>query len=160
MLIKKELYSKIGLFDPSYFIYCEDLDLGIRSWLCGYKVVIAPKSKVYHKINRKVINPNSLMRAFLIERNRIRTILKNYEFKNVLYLVPTYIIKKFLEIIKGSRKIKKIIFYFYTIFRSIIWNVTNMRSLIKYRIFIQTSRRIDDRSLFKIIDNIKRWNLI
>ena len=160
MLIKKELYSKIGLFDPTYFIYCEDLDLSIRSWICGYKVVIAPKSIIYHKIDRKVINPNSLKKDFLAERNRLRTIIKNYQFKNVLYLVPTYIIKKFFEIIIHNRKFKKLIFYLYSIFRAIFWNVKNIKSLIKYRTIIQRLRLINDKTLFKIIEDTKRWNLI
>lgn len=160
MLIKRELYSKIGLFDPLYFIYCEDLDLGIRSWLYGFRVVIAPKSKIYHKINRKVIDPYSLKKAFLMERNRIRTIIKNYEFRHTLYLVPAYIFKKFFEIIIHKNNSKAIIIYLVSIYKSILWNLKNVRSLIKYRSFIQKIRKIDDRTFFNINDKIKRWNYL
>ncbi|MFX1329788.1 MAG: glycosyltransferase family 2 protein [Promethearchaeota archaeon] len=160
MLIKKELYSKIGLFDPAYFIYCEDLDVGIRSWICGYKVVIAPQSKIWHKINRKVINPDSLKKSFLLERNKIRTIIKNYEFQSVLYLLPAYIIKKLFEIAYRKTRLKNIVFYLYSIFRSIIWNIKNIRSLIKYRSFIQRSRIINDKLFFKILDTIRKRNFL
>ncbi len=160
MLIKRELYSKIGLFDPSYFMYCEDLDLSIRSWIYGYKVVIAPKSKIYHKIEGKQINLNSLFKNFLLERNRLRTILKNYELRNVLYLFPAYIIKKLGILVVSGSKLKKSAIYLFSIFRSIIWNLKNIQSLIKYRYFIQNIRRITDKSFFKIIDNIKSQNLL
>lgn len=160
LLIKRELYEKIGLFDPSYFIYCEDLDLSIKTWLYGYTVVVAPKSKIYHKIDGKVIKSQSLKKIFLLERNRLRTILKNYELKNVLYLFPGYIIKKLGVITFNNFSLKRSILYFYTMFRSLIWNILNGKSLIKHRKFIQNIRKIDDKSLFKIMDAIRRWNLI
>ena len=158
MLIKRELYSKIGLFDPSYFMYCEDLDLSIRSWLYGLKVVIAPKSKIYHKIEGKQTKLNSYFKNFLLERNRLRTILKNYELRNVLYLFPAYIIKKMGILVVSGFNLKKNVIYLFSIFRSIIWNLKNIQSLIKYRYFIQNIRRINDKSFFKIIDNIRSQN--
>ncbi|GAI92372.1 unnamed protein product, partial [marine sediment metagenome] len=51
LLIKRELYDKIGLFDPIYFAYFEDVDLCWRAWMIGYKVIFAPKSFLYHKIS-------------------------------------------------------------------------------------------------------------
>ena len=48
MLIKREVFWKLGGFDENFFASFEDVDLGWRSWLMGYKVVVVPNSIVYH----------------------------------------------------------------------------------------------------------------
>ena len=48
MIIRKSLFDKLGGFDEKFFLSFEDVDLGWRSWIFGYKAVVAPKSIVYH----------------------------------------------------------------------------------------------------------------
>jgi len=48
-LIKKEVIDKIGLPDPRYFIYYEDIDWCRAAHRAGYKVLYIPRAKVYHK---------------------------------------------------------------------------------------------------------------
>ncbi|MCR5585786.1 MAG: glycosyltransferase family 2 protein [Lachnospiraceae bacterium] len=47
-LYRKSVLSEIGLLDDAFFAYREDLDLGIRAKLAGYKNVYAPEAKVIH----------------------------------------------------------------------------------------------------------------
>ena len=48
ILVKKEITDKIGLFDPKYFLYFEDMDLGWNIVHNGYQSVIVPDAKVIH----------------------------------------------------------------------------------------------------------------
>lgn len=48
MLIKKNVFKKIGLFDEDFFLYWEDVDFSIRAQKAGFKTVIIPTSTVYH----------------------------------------------------------------------------------------------------------------
>ena len=48
MLIRKDVFEEIGGFDEDYFTSLEDLDLGLRAWLYGHKVIYAPSSIFYH----------------------------------------------------------------------------------------------------------------
>ncbi|MDD5342166.1 MAG: glycosyltransferase family 2 protein [Patescibacteria group bacterium] len=84
MLVKCEVLAKVGLFDEDLFMYHEDLDLGWRIWLAGYRVVNAPRSHVYHKYGFSR-NPKKL---FYLERNRHLVILKNYSLKTLILLSP------------------------------------------------------------------------
>ena len=54
LMIKRELYEKINLFDPNYFAYFEDVDLCWRAIISGYDVVYVPKSFIYHKVGRVI----------------------------------------------------------------------------------------------------------
>ncbi len=49
LLIKKEVFAKIGLFDERFFLYFEDSDFCLRAKKAGYKIYVEPKSVVWHK---------------------------------------------------------------------------------------------------------------
>lgn len=48
LLIKREVIEKLGLFDPKYFMYYEDMDLCFRFAKNGYFSVILPSVKIVH----------------------------------------------------------------------------------------------------------------
>jgi GT2 family glycosyltransferase len=48
MLIKAEVFKKIGLLDEDFFLYYEDADFSIRSRRAGFKNVVVASSWVYH----------------------------------------------------------------------------------------------------------------
>jgi len=52
MLIRKKIFDKLGGFDEKFFFSFEDVDLGWRSWILGYKVVVVPNSIVYHSAGK------------------------------------------------------------------------------------------------------------
>lgn len=48
MLMRKDVYDKIGGFDEQFFMYGEDLDLCYRVQKAGYKVFYVPETKIIH----------------------------------------------------------------------------------------------------------------
>jgi GT2 family glycosyltransferase len=48
LLIRREVFDRIGLFDENFFLYFEDLDLLVRAQLNGFAVVHEPGAVVYH----------------------------------------------------------------------------------------------------------------
>lgn len=48
IMIKKHLIEKLGLFDPAYFMYLEDMDLAYRYRESGYKSIILPSVNIVH----------------------------------------------------------------------------------------------------------------
>ncbi len=50
MLIRREVFEKIGLLDENYFIYGEDVDFSFRATRSGYKIVYEPQSFIWHKV--------------------------------------------------------------------------------------------------------------
>ena len=52
MLIHRDTFLEVGGFDPEYFAYFEDVDLGWRLWVLGYRVVYAPDAVVRHHRRR------------------------------------------------------------------------------------------------------------
>lgn len=52
LLIKKEVFEKIGLLAEEYFLYYEDTDFSLRSRKAGFKVIYVPGAKVWHKVSQ------------------------------------------------------------------------------------------------------------
>jgi len=67
MLIRKEVIDAIGLLDPSYRIYCEDIDFCLRARRAGWECVYEPLAHVWHKVSS---SSGGGMTAFKLE-NRI-----------------------------------------------------------------------------------------
>jgi GT2 family glycosyltransferase len=49
MVIRAEVFRRVGGFDERYFMFFEDVDLGWRLWLLGYRVRYVPGSIAYHR---------------------------------------------------------------------------------------------------------------
>jgi len=48
MLVKREAWEDVGLWDEKYFLHCEDLDWCMRFKLKGWKVMFVPDARVIH----------------------------------------------------------------------------------------------------------------
>lgn len=73
-LVRNEVLYKIGIMDERYFIHWDDIDLSLRAKEAGYKVMASPKSKAYHGIEDKPINP---IMSYYDIRNGLLTITKH-----------------------------------------------------------------------------------
>lgn len=152
MLIKRALYERIGLFDPLYYAYSEDFDLSWRAWLSGYKVIYSPKSFLYHKIGQ-ILGSISPFKQFLAERNKLRTLLKNYELKTLIKILPIYIGKRIgMILLLMSRFDTKAIIFIYIYIKALFWNIFHFRSLITDRKFIQNLRNKDDKFIMNLMN--------
>lgn len=88
MLIKREVLEKIGLFREEYFLYYDDLEFSWRARLAGFQVGLAPRSICRHKYDFKK------MRRFiyLLERNRLLTLLSLEKIPTLLLIAPALIL--------------------------------------------------------------------
>lgn len=86
LLVKKTVIAEIGLMAEEYFLYYEETDWCLRARKKGYKLYIAPLSKIYHKVHSST---QKIPGAFLyyITRNRL------------------YFLEKFGENIKWKKRI-------------------------------------------------------
>lgn len=62
------------VFDEALFMYCEDVDLGWRLRLRGYRCVYAPEAIVYHRLSATGGGP---LASYWCGRNFIRVLLAN-----------------------------------------------------------------------------------
>jgi len=77
MLVQCKALRRIGSFDERYFMYVEDVDLSLRAWIAGYRVMDAPGAIVYHRMRGS--ESRETQRMFWGYRNQLTTMLKLYQ---------------------------------------------------------------------------------
>jgi GT2 family glycosyltransferase len=173
MIIRKELFLDLGGFDEQFFVSFEDVDLGWRTWIKGYKVVINPKSVVYHhggkthdsikdeisfhglknQLSMKITNfemkysISSLLKFFIIFGIRELKILLDYKIKGKTAMTST----KYEDTIAAKPNINAIL-------KALFWIISNSKYLRNKRKKIHGYRKISTRELQKmnVLSNTQR----
>jgi GT2 family glycosyltransferase len=161
MFISKIAFIAAGKFDPSYFIFMEETDLGWRTWLKGYSVVFCPKSIVYHQFSstKDIVSKdfNNYLIRFHGTKNYIQTLIKNLSLKNLIKILPIHIFLWFslATFLLLTGKLKSSI----NIYKGIFWNITNLSKTLSKRNKIQNCRKISDKELFFINKLMVKTNI-
>lgn len=102
MFIRKKLFLDSGGFDPDFFAIYEDVDLGWRLWLSGYRVGLEPESVVYHKGHATFATQDNSRMRYLMHRNALWTILKNYQEETVRKVFPLALMMAVRRAVRSS----------------------------------------------------------
>ena len=172
MIIRKEIFEQLHGFDENFFVSFEDVDLGWRTWINGYKVVVNPKSIVYH-IGGQTLNSMKDQIAFHSLKNQLSMKITNFETRFIFTSLFSFFF------IYGLRELKILIDYgingktmmtstkyedtiakkpsIKIIFKSLLWVLTNQKYLKHKRKQVNACRRVSTMELkkMKIISDIK-----
>lgn len=116
LLIKSEVVEKVGLLDPSFFAYQEDVDFCVRIKNAGYKCLYIPYPHLWHKggTTTKKQGRMSPFHRYLGTRNKLVLYRKNYgrlQFMGVLLheiflvtpiLILLYIYRRHFDLISAQ----------------------------------------------------------
>lgn len=131
-IIRAEIFKMLNGFDVKIPFMGEDVDLSLRCWLAGYKVVMVPRSIVYHFGGSHVIDKS--YKEYINFKHILRTMIKCLEFKR---LIPSITIKMLYNYSKGK-------FYYIP---SIDWII----DAIKERKNVQRIRKIKEEELLHFL---------
>jgi GT2 family glycosyltransferase len=77
MFVRRSAYLELGGFDERFFMFYEDVDLGWRLNLRGWRFRYQPESIAFHKHHGTVDKFGSFKETYLLERNALFTLYKN-----------------------------------------------------------------------------------
>lgn len=149
-LIKRSALHQVGIFDLDYVMYHEEVDLCWRIILRGYRVLYCPRSVVYHKHMGTTLTVQKRHGIiYYWERNRFQTLLKNYEIRTFVTLIPQIAILKVLHVIYAlsQQRVPEA----FAVIRAYWWNMRHLRKIIKKRRQVQLLRTVSDEELTKLM---------
>ncbi len=76
LLVRTDLYKKLGGLDPRFFAHMEEIDLCCRILASGYRVVALSDSEVYH-VGGASLNQGNPKKTYLNFRNNLLLLHKN-----------------------------------------------------------------------------------
>jgi len=84
LVLRREVWGRLGGFPAEFFAYQEDLELSWRAWQSGLRVRYVPDAVVAHDYEFSR-NP---LKMYLLERNRLLFVLTCYGSRTLLLLAP------------------------------------------------------------------------
>jgi len=81
VIIRREVFKKIGLLDASFFLYWEDADFSERAKRAGYKVMYFPKTCMWHKVSASTGGSGSPTNDYFLTRNRFFYAMRYSSFR-------------------------------------------------------------------------------
>ena len=144
-IVRRKVFNQIGGFDADYFIYDDDTDLSLRTRLLGYKVMLVPSASVIHRGG--ILRGVSGTMLFYSSKNRLNTVLKNYELRNVWWRFTvltffTLTVSAGFFVAKKHEEAKATL-------RGVINPITTLPKIWKKRLQFQSKRRVKDSELVK-----------
>ena len=144
MIVRKDAFLDLGGFDENYFASFEDVEIGWKAWLWGYKVVVVPSSTVYH-IGGETIRQISKTIEFHGVKNNLLLRLTNFDFFD---LVKSIFLMMFIITSKkifGNSFQKKSEHEFNipdlrTLFKGGFWVLKNFRIVLKKRKLLRSRK--------------------
>jgi GT2 family glycosyltransferase len=89
LLMKRAMLQAVGLFDMGYHpIYYEDMDLCLRVWRTGYRQLLVPGARMWHKVTASGGGVDSPRHRYLMARNSVRFFRKHVRGWRWLVVVP------------------------------------------------------------------------
>jgi len=113
MLVRAEVFDRIGLLDESFWMYVEDLDLCLRARDAGLEVVYLPSAVGEHKVSASVgvvgTNIMSPLRSRCYARNMMLLVLRRGTWRaytsfigQLAIRLPYYTVLIAVEGVRGS----------------------------------------------------------
>jgi GT2 family glycosyltransferase len=90
-------------FDEDFFAYCEDVDLGIRAVLLGYRAALAPEAVVYHKGSVSAFAESSFS-VHQVHRNTIWYLVKSVPATALVAHTLWILLTQILSIVGNLRR--------------------------------------------------------
>jgi len=139
-IVRREVFNQVGGFDADYFIYDDDTDLSLRARLLGYRILFVPSALVIHRGG--VLRGITSSTLYHSAKNRVRTVLKNYELRNVWWRFSvltffTFMVSVGFLALKKNDEAKATM-------RGLISPIKDLPEIWKKRLLFQSKRRVRD----------------
>ena len=109
-LYRKSFLDELGGFDERFFAYLEDVDLGLRGRLRGYRYLFVPSAEVLHQGHGSGLPQERYVR--LITRNRLLLLLKNIPLRLLIRHAPSLLYGQVYFFIAYRRPLAALAGYF------------------------------------------------
>lgn len=103
-IYRRSILEEIGLFDEAHFAYLEDLDLGYRARLYGYRNLYEPSAEVLHYGSASSGSRYNEWKTSLAAANSVYVIAKNMPLLQLVWNLPLLLLGFSIKFLFFCRK--------------------------------------------------------
>lgn len=148
MLIRKDALLSAGFFDESMLVGGDDIDISLRFWIRGWRVMVNPASMIYHKNQASVKKKPQSWLAYHGTQVWMLWLLKNLQTRGLLISLPFFLVTVFAVTLKdlAVRRDPKLAA---ARIGAIRWNFINFSCIMEKRCYVQRNRVFSDTRFLK-----------
>jgi GT2 family glycosyltransferase len=151
-LVRRSAFQALGgLVDELFLYYHEDVDLAWRALIAGMRVVYCPEAVARHDYDFS----RRSHKWYLLERNRLFSVLANYERRTLLLLAPALLATELGLLLVAARE-----GWLSSKLRGYAWLVRHRRPRRAHRRRVQALRRRSDRQVLELFTHRLRSPLL
>lgn len=154
MLIAREAWERVGVWDERLDRAHADLDLCWRIRVAGYRVVMTPLARV--RVAASAVGAGDdrdggPSRRYEEDRAAITAMLKNYGLLSLAWLVPAALLMGVIRIayLSVARRFDEAL----EVVAAWWWNIAHLPGTVSRRRRVQKARRVGDRSLRRFMES-------
>jgi GT2 family glycosyltransferase len=124
LLVKKEVYERIGGYDENFFLHWEETDWCVRARRAGFRILYTPHAKIWHKGMLTTVDGITPLAFFYLTRNQIPFMWRNAKRSQFMVFALFLLFKKSPRWIARFSKRgqwKYLVSYILGIFSGFIW---------------------------------------
>ncbi len=103
MLVKREVFERVGLMDESFFLYYEESDWCLRVRQANYGILAVPSSIVWHKVSATLGTTSPVIDYYML-RNHLRLIGRHWHGLSKSVLSGRVILRNLLTVAAYTAK--------------------------------------------------------
>ncbi len=103
-IYRRSILGETGMLDENHFAYLEDVDLGYRAKLFGYRNLYVPEAVVYHAGSASTGSRYNAFKAELTAANSVYVVYKNMPPAQILINLPFLLVGFVLKLLFYCRK--------------------------------------------------------
>ena len=103
MLVKRELFERVGLLDEAFYLYFEETDWCLRVRRAGYRILAVPSSVVWHKVSATLGKTSPVIDYYML-RNHLRFIARQWTGFARLRLLGLAVLRNLLTVAAYTMK--------------------------------------------------------
>jgi GT2 family glycosyltransferase len=144
--VSRELFERIGGFDPTFFLYHDDVDLSLRALLAGEPCIYVPDAVVSHDYELSI----PPLKWGWIEAHRYAVLLKAFNLRTLMLLVPGLML---LDVMTFGYLATRGRQFVAAKLRSYAWLARHAMSIRLARSRAQSVRAVTDREMLAVLTN-------
>jgi len=146
-MYRTDVLTELGGFDEDFFCYFEDVDLGFRSRLAGYKCLLVPSARVYHVGSATTGGQQSYFSVYYGHRNMVWTFVKDMPGLLFWIFLPGHILLNIMSLVWFTLRGKGI-----AIFRSKRDAIIGLPKMLGKRKSIQAGRVASKTAVLRLMN--------
>jgi GT2 family glycosyltransferase len=136
-LYRRTLFENAGNFDEAFGSYLEDIDLGLRAAILGYRCLFVPSAEIYHQGHGAGIAKKNYV--YLMTRNRLALIAKSIPWKLLFKHSGTLLYGQFYYLLAYKKPLYSL--------KGFLSFIISLPHILKQRQRIQQRRRVSDQEI-------------